>query len=152
MIKKVLICLALVASMLLVTPADTASAKRPVPEGGGSCTSASFLGLPAWYDGLTKVSGTSCVVKSPSEMGGDAKTQLSRFIWKIALNIIKAALMIVGYVSVGFLIYGGFRYITSAGDSNGVASAKKTILNAIIGLVLSFASVAIVSLVTGAIK
>jgi hypothetical protein len=34
------------------------------------------------------------------------------------------------------IIYGGFRYITSGGDSNGVTAAKNTILYAIIGLII----------------
>jgi len=43
---------------------------------------------------------------------------------------------VVGVVSVIMIIYGGFRYITSGGDSNGVTAAKNTILYAIIGLVV----------------
>ncbi len=43
---------------------------------------------------------------------------------------------VVGVVSVIMIIYGGFRYITSGGDSNGVTAAKNTILYALIGLVV----------------
>lgn len=44
--------------------------------------------------------------------------------------------LIVGVVSVIMIIYGGFRYITSGGDSNGVTAAKNTILYAVIGLII----------------
>lgn len=44
--------------------------------------------------------------------------------------------LIVGFVSVIMIIYGGFRYITSGGDSNGVTAAKNTILYAVIGLII----------------
>ncbi len=55
-------------------------------------------------------------------------------------NVIKTVInlfsLIVGFVSVLMIIYGGFRYITSGGDPNNVKIAKSTILYAIIGLVV----------------
>ena len=44
--------------------------------------------------------------------------------------------LIVGAVSIIMIIYGGFKYITSGGDSAGVTAAKNTILYAIIGLII----------------
>ncbi len=44
--------------------------------------------------------------------------------------------IVVGAVSVIMIIIGGFRYIISGGDSNGVSGAKNTILYAIVGLVI----------------
>jgi hypothetical protein len=49
------------------------------------------------------------------------------------VNIISA---IVGVVAVIMIIFGGFKYITSGGDSNNVSGAKNTIIYAIIGLVI----------------
>ena len=43
---------------------------------------------------------------------------------------------IVGVVSVIMIIYGGFKYVTSGGDSGNVTGAKNTIIYAIIGLVI----------------
>jgi len=43
---------------------------------------------------------------------------------------------IVGVVSVIMIIYGGFKYISSGGDSGNVQSAKNTIIYAVIGLVV----------------
>ncbi len=43
--------------------------------------------------------------------------------------------IIVGVISVIMIIIGGLKYITSAGDSAKVNSAKNTILYAVIGLV-----------------
>lgn len=51
-------------------------------------------------------------------------------------NIINIFSAVVGAVSVIMIIIGGFRYITSGGDSNNVGAAKNTILYAIVGLVL----------------
>jgi uncharacterized membrane protein len=52
---------------------------------------------------------------------------------KSVINILS---VVVGIVAVIMIIVGGFRYITSAGDSTKVTSAKNTILYAIIGLII----------------
>ena len=44
--------------------------------------------------------------------------------------------IIVGAASVIMIIYGGFRYITSGGDSGKVGNAKNTLIYAIVGLVI----------------
>jgi len=49
------------------------------------------------------------------------------------VNIFSA---IVGIVSVIMIIYGGFKYISSGGDSGKVTEAKNTIIYAVIGLVV----------------
>jgi len=51
-------------------------------------------------------------------------------------DVINIFSLVVGVVSVIMIIIGGFQYITSAGDSNKVGTAKNTILYAIIGLVI----------------
>jgi hypothetical protein len=43
---------------------------------------------------------------------------------------------IVGIVAVIMLIVGGFRYVTSGGDSSKVASAKNAIIYAIVGIIV----------------
>lgn len=69
----------------------------------------------------------------------------------VVKNISNTALTIIIAVSVVMLIYGGFRYIVSGGDSKKVTDAKNTILYAIIGLVISFLAYAIVNFVVGTI-
>jgi len=44
--------------------------------------------------------------------------------------------IVVGFVAVIMIIYGGVKYITSGGDSNNISGAKNTIVYAIIGLVI----------------
>jgi hypothetical protein len=57
-------------------------------------------------------------------------------IENIAKNVVNIFSIIVGAVAVIMLIYGGFRYITSGGDSGRVGNAKNTLLYAVIGLVI----------------
>jgi hypothetical protein len=66
------------------------------------------------------------------------------------LSIIKIFLQIVGLVAVAYIIYGGFRYVTSGGDEKAVETAKKTILNSLIGLVVVILSYVIVNVVINA--
>jgi hypothetical protein len=51
----------------------------------------------------------------------------------IAVNIMSS---LVGVVAVIMIIVAGFKYVTSGGDSNSVASAKNTLVYAIVGLVV----------------
>jgi hypothetical protein len=54
----------------------------------------------------------------------------------VVRSIINLLSVLVGAVSVIMIIIGGFRYVVSNGDSNGVSGAKNTILYAIVGLVI----------------
>jgi len=83
---------------------------------------------------------------------GKPSNGLSNFIWRIVLNVTEIGLQMVGYISVGFILYGGFQFLTSQGSSEGSVKARKTILNAVIGLVISIASIAIVNLILGVFK
>ncbi|MEK9195823.1 MAG: pilin [Patescibacteria group bacterium] len=55
---------------------------------------------------------------------------------KLVSDIVNIFSVIVGVVAVIMIIYGGFRYITSGGDSGNVTNAKNTILYALVGLVI----------------
>lgn len=66
-------------------------------------------------------------------------------------KITNTILFAVGIISVIMLIYGGLRYIISGGDSKKVTDAKNTIMYAIIGLIVSILSFAIVNFVINAV-
>lgn len=54
----------------------------------------------------------------------------------VLTNIINLLSLIIGIVAVIMVIWGGFNYITSGGDSGKVTTAKSTIMYAIIGLII----------------
>lgn len=54
----------------------------------------------------------------------------------IIATVINILSVVVGVVAVIMIIFGGFRYVTSGGDSGNVSSAKNTILFAVVGLVI----------------
>jgi cytochrome bd-type quinol oxidase subunit 2 len=55
---------------------------------------------------------------------------------KLIENIVNIFSVIVGVIAVVMIIIGGFRYVTSGGDSSNVTAAKNTIMYAIIGLII----------------
>lgn len=53
-----------------------------------------------------------------------------------ARGIVNLISIIVGIIAIIMIIYGGFRYITSGGDSGRVGNAKNTLIYAIVGLII----------------
>lgn len=117
-----------------------------IPTNSASAACGQFLTFPAWYRGLETDSNCSGV-KGPKDLGGDENKQISTYIWTIVLNVIEIAVQVVGYLAIFYIIYGGFRYITSAGAPEAHAAAMKTILHAVIGLVIAISAIAIVRLI-----
>jgi uncharacterized membrane protein len=69
----------------------------------------------------------------------------------LILRIINIALTVAGLVAVLFLIIGGFRYITSAGNEETAEQAKKVIINAVIGIVVIILAFVIVRVISNAL-
>ena len=62
-------------------------------------------------------------------------------------RILAIVFSITGAVAVLMVVLGGLRYITAQGDPSGVGQAKKTIIYAIVGLIVTIAAYAIIKLV-----
>ena len=60
-------------------------------------------------------------------------------------------LRIGSVVAIGFVIFGGFQYIISQGEPERIKNSRTTIINAIVGLVVTIFASAIVSLIGNAI-
>lgn len=103
-----------------------------------------ILTLKPWYSGLTN---NDCSLRSP---GADANSQ-ANYIWKIALNIVDDLLQLIGYTTIGYIMYGGFLMMTSNGAPDKAARGRKTIMSAAIGLVIALASVALVNFISSKI-
>ena len=54
---------------------------------------------------------------------------------------------VVGIVAVIMIVWSGFKYITTAGDASKVASAKSSLIYAIVGLIIAILAYAIVNFV-----
>lgn len=67
-------------------------------------------------------------------------------VWNRILN---AFIYVIGAISILMVVVGGFRYVTSSGESAAVTGAKNTILYAIIGLIVAGLSYSIINFVLG---
>jgi len=63
------------------------------------------------------------------------------------VNYVNIVLGVVGMLTIAYLIYGGVIYITAGGNEESAESGKKTIRNAIVGLIIILFSYVIVSVI-----
>jgi uncharacterized membrane protein len=66
--------------------------------------------------------------------GGGVDVQAE--IGMLASKVVNIFSIVVGVIAVIMVIYGGFRYIISGGDSGKVGNAKNTLIYAIVGLII----------------
>ena len=151
-IKKIITGIVVAVALFATVPVATVSAVDP-PAGAatsttGQCSAKQSISFfPAWYDGLCK----DGKIASPADFDADTGKSFGKWMTILALNLVSMLLTAVGYVSLGFIIFGGFKYMTSGDNSSGTAAARKTITNAVIGLVLSIMSVAIIKFISSAV-
>lgn len=127
---------------LLLVPVllGTLTLAAPTAHAAGSCNfNGRFLTFPTWWRGIPTDTAT-CSLNMES-------IPPERLVSIIAANIAEVIIQLVGYASAIFIIVGGFKYITSSGSPDGMTSARKTIQNAVIGLLISILSVGIVNIV-----
>lgn len=70
----------------------------------------------------------------------------------LAQNVLQFALKIAFLIVIGYIVYGGFRWIFSLGKEENLEAGQKIILNAIIGLIIILTAWIIVNTVFWAIK
>lgn len=121
-----------------------------------------FLGFPSWYEYLEigkkekvdkngKVtSRDTCAIIGPKEPGTD-DFSFQKALPRIGLAITEILLRVAGMVAIGYVIFGGFKYMTSQGEPDGIKQAQGTVINALIGLAVAVLAVTIVSFVGGAL-
>lgn len=144
--KKLLLILAVLLAPIMTTLTVSQPAYAAIASGCNK--SGSFLGLPPWYEYLDvgPKNGDPCAIIGPEKDG--------KFDWalgggRIGLAVVEILLRLAAVVAVGFVIYGGIRYILSQGEPDNTRKARGTVLNAIIGLVVTILATAAVNFVGG---
>ncbi len=79
-----------------------------------------------------------------------AGCKTSATITTTAVGIIDAVVAVIGIVTVGVMVYGGFMYVTSQGDSAKVRKGQQILIYGAVGLVVCILAFAIVNFVGGA--
>lgn len=90
-------------------------------------------------------------VKSISECNLAKDHAGSTDLMKTLDTIISVVLGVLGLLAVVVIIYGGFMYTSSAGDSTKTKKAKDAIMYGVIGLVIALLAYAIVNFVLSSI-
>lgn len=67
----------------------------------------------------------------------------------VIVKVVRILLSTVAVIFLVLIIYAGFRWMTSGGNSEAIESAKKTMMAAIIGIVVIFLAYAITLFVFG---
>lgn len=108
---------------------------------GASCVldKPSFFFIPPWWQYLEGRRDTLDQCAPYFVFPGD--------IWTVGLAILDMLLRIAGFVAVVMLIIAGVRYMTAGGDPQKAASARGTILNALIGLLIALSATAFVAFI-----
>ncbi len=70
----------------------------------------------------------------------------------VIMSLVRLALGFVGIIAVIIIMYAGFLWMTSAGNEQKVDDAKKTLVNAVIGLVIILSAFLIVSFIINKIS
>jgi len=132
-IKALMATLGVLGITLLPTMGMAQVAMAATPGQNSTCAGANLDAGQIGQDGTCDISNTG------------AADNVNKMV-RLFINIFS---WIVGVVSVIMIIWGGFKYITSGGESGNVTSAKNTILYAIVGLVIVAVAQLVVKFVLG---
>lgn len=134
-----------VLTLLFVAVTPMAVEATPLTQFGAKCTNRPILTFPSWYKGL------ECTNQERPDGTKYEQPNITALndIWIIALNVVEALIGAAAYVAVGYIIWGGFKYMKSRGDPGQLVEAKNTITQAVIGLGVALASTAMVIFVQG---
>lgn len=140
-IISVILSLFVYTGNILAEPKPSDVERTPPPASPQEC-SQSFLGFPTWYQYLTL--DADCNIDT-----SNSNTSKNYIPILIAMGILDILLYLSGIVAVLILMYGGFQYLTSTGDSSKISAAKTTITNAIIGVVIALVASQLVGFIAG---
>jgi Type IV secretion system pilin len=124
MIKSFFAFAKLAALVVLSTLAMTMPAQAKSCTPGASA--AFFQPIPTWYHYLEL--DENCEVKK-FDIPGD--------INKVAIAVIEILLRVSGIIAFGYVVFGGFKYVLSRGNSSETAKARQTIIDAVIGIAIT---------------
>lgn len=133
-IKQLIISAFALATVVVPT---VGALPQPALQFAAPCTGG-VLTFPTWYKGLNCDSGKPKLTKL-------------NHVWVIALNIVEMLIGAAIYAAVGYITWGGFKYIKSQGDPGKIGEAKTAIINALVGLGIGLSAVAIVRFTQGLI-
>ncbi len=95
----------------------------------------SFVGLPTWHVYLNHMPPPDC---------GATITGIND-VWLIVAAVVEILLRLAAFVAVGYIIWGGYDYLTSQGEPDKTRRGRLTIISALVGLVIATMATVIVN-------
>lgn len=150
------VVLGIIMAGALVQPAwaaDPAGTQGAEP----ACSDKTFLFFKPWYAGICTGSGKDTELMPVCEkdaadcksVHGDNYVSLATFVWTIVLNVLFDLTLVIGYLAMMMMVYGGYQYIMSQGDPAKMAKGKKTLVTAVTGVVLGLSASVLVNVIIG---
>lgn len=109
----------------------------------------SFITAAGIYENKAYADSAADLIKQGADSTGQ---QDSRSAGDIAKDVVNIMFFIVGVMAVIMIIWGGIRYVLSAGNSATLTSAKNTIMYAVIGLIVAILAYTIVNFVINTVS
>ena len=109
----------------------------------------SFITAAGIYENKAYADSAADLIKQGADSTGQ---QDSRSAGDIAKDVVNIMFFIVGVMAVIMIIWGGIRYVLSAGNSTTLTSAKNTIMYAVIGLIVAILAYTIVNFVINTVS
>ncbi len=113
------------AAVSVITPPSVSAQKEELCGGASLSLSTDSCSSPC----TERKADGSC---AKHDTNYNAESRLNKLI----KSIVDILSVIIGIIAVIFVIIGGFKFITSGGDSGKVASARSTVIYAIVGLIV----------------
>ena len=104
----------------------------------------SFAFNAGFFEKQAYANSSADLIKQGADSTGQQDT---RSAGDIAKDIVNIMFFVIGVMAVIMIIWGGIRYVLSAGNSAALTSAKNTIVYSIIGLIIAILAYAIVNFV-----
>ena len=110
------------------------------------CNVGGFFGIPTWYKYIDTFDN-KCNPVVDFRHGPNGARFNGEVVLQIALAIVDILLRVGALLAVGYVLYGGFLYLTSQGEPDGTKRGRQAILNALVGLVIAIMASAIVAFI-----
>lgn len=148
-IKKYLVLTILFVGCLTATMTSTiqsVSAEKNIGDDLKSLVNGMFTSTDTGVVSFTDVN-LKGGIRAPTPEGYDSSLTQVKSGREFVVKVVNYALGFLGLFAVLMVIYGGFLYLSSAGESDGPEKGKKTIMYAVIGIIIIMGSYAIVNTV-----